>query len=120
MELPGEDPVAQWRGAAEAAAEARAAAKRELAAAQAPDWEAVDARISAAIEAERKFMLTVVGDALGEMLGEQTKRDKQEFTKEVERLWRIMSELQGTIAAFERVDRVARGEPRDSVMKVVN
>jgi hypothetical protein len=73
--------------------------------------ENVDARIAAAIQAERTFILSVVGEAIGQMLAEQHREHIAEFKHEVERLWHVVSELQGTLRAFGRVERIARGEP---------
>ena len=81
------------------------------------DWEQwLDQRL----QRERAFLLEVVANALGQALAEQHKADTQEFTREVERLWKVTSELQATIKSYERIDRITRGEPISSIMKQVN
>ncbi len=94
-ELADRAMVERWRAPAETA----------------PDWSEIDARIQAAIAAERQFILTAAGEAIGQMLADQREHDKQALVEEVNRLWLVVSELQATIAAYQRVDKVSRGEP---------
>lgn len=81
------------------------------------DWEQW---LSERLQRERAFLLEVVANALGQALAEQHKANTQEFTREVERLWKVTSELQATIKSYERIDRITRGEPINSVMRQVN
>jgi hypothetical protein len=78
---------------------------------QAFDWNAwCNQRIAEAIHAEREFMLQVIGDALGEALGRERKRDKSDLAQEVNKLWTCISEIQETIRALNRVN-ASEGKP---------
>ena len=75
------------------------------------DWNAwADAKIAAAIQDERRFMIAVVGEALGEALGKERQADKADLAKEVDRLWAVISEVQQTLRSLDRINS-SEGKP---------
>jgi|RhiMethySRZTD1v2_1073278.scaffolds.fasta_scaffold1656579_1 hypothetical protein len=82
-----------------------------------PDWDAwnrrCDARIQSALADQQKFLLTVVGEALGKHVAKERKAMKRELAEEV-RLLRIeLAEAQTTISELRSVLAAERNAPID-------
>ena len=78
------------------------------------DWASViDERIATAIEAEHEFMLQVMGNALGELLRDARKESADELAGEVRKLWAVLSEMQCTLIALNRIAVTGKGEVID-------
>lgn len=119
MALPLEDPVTKWREDGDERNAARREAKAEIAAAKAPDWSDIDARIRAALEQERKFIFEVVSNSLGQAIGEQHKADREALRHETDRLWAVCKEVQNTVNEFSKTHR-ADGQPGNDLIRRVN
>jgi len=117
---PLEDPIRKWREEAEATAAKREAWKAEMAAAKdrAPDWSAVDERIQAALVQERAFIMEIVGGAIGQLIEEQHKKDREALTRETDRLWAVLKEVQKAMAEYNRIERVTSGSGGDILRRV--
>jgi hypothetical protein len=74
-----------------------------------------DAWIEERIHAHMQLMTEATGEAMAEFVGqrldEQRKQSRDELAEEVRRLWAIISELQLTIRALDRIDRAKAAEP---------
>jgi CHASE3 domain sensor protein len=78
-----------------------------------PDWSAwnrwCDLRIRAALTEQRKFLLAVVAEALGEHVAQERKAVKRELADELRRLRIELAETQTTISELRSVLAAERG-----------
>jgi hypothetical protein len=108
---PLEDKHARWRADAEAAtrqreaaqAELRREAERERDRRRPPsiDWRVIDERISALIEAEKRFIFDAVGEALGEFVGRETQALRAGIAALKSELTRLRRDIDGVTRALE-------------------
>jgi hypothetical protein len=100
---PAEDDIRKWRREGEEMQAARAKARAERLAAEAPDWNAIFGdRVEQIIQQERTFIFQCVGSAIGELLEKQSEKDKKDLQQEIKRLWAVLNEVQKTINEFNR------------------
>ena len=104
------------REAEHARERAQSRERRRLDTAPAPivDWHAeIAAAVETAIEAERAFLFEVMGTALGESLRDARKESADELASEVRKLWAVLSEMQVTLSALNRIAVTGKGEVLD-------
>jgi hypothetical protein len=85
---------------------------------QTPSHDGVSAQWNAWIEerihAHMQLMTEATGEAMAEYVGqrldEQRKQSRDELAEEVRRLWAIITELQSTLRALDRIDRAKAAE----------
>ena len=73
-----------------------------------------NAWIEERISAHMQLMTEATGEAMAEYVGqrldEQRKQSRDELAEEVRRLWAIITELQSTLRALDRIDRAKAAE----------
>jgi hypothetical protein len=73
-----------------------------------------NAWIEERISAHMQLMTEATGEAMAEFVGqrldEQRKQSRDELAEEVRRLWAIITELQSTLRALDRIDRAKAAE----------
>jgi hypothetical protein len=76
------------------------------------DWPAV---IDERIASERELIATSIGAAIGDYVRDVRAEAKDELAAEVRKLWAIVTELQTTLKAFDRIEHAskAKAEPLD-------
>ena len=76
------------------------------------DWSAV---IDERIASERELIATTIGAAIGDYVRDVRAEAKDELAAEVRKLWAIVTELQTTLKAFDRIEHAskAKAEPLD-------
>ena len=76
------------------------------------EWSAV---IDERIASERELISTTIGAAIGDYVRDVRAEAKDELAAEVRKLWAIVTELQTTLKAFDRIEHAskAKAEPLD-------
>ena len=67
------------------------------------------------IASERELIATTIGAAIGDYVRDVRAEAKDELAAEVRKLWAIVTELQTTLKAFDRIEHAskAKAEPLD-------
>ena len=73
----------------------------------------IHAEIAAALESECAFLIEVMGEALGESLRDARKESADELAAEVRKLWQVLTEMQVTLSALNRMAVTGKGEVLD-------
>jgi hypothetical protein len=105
---PLPDPIEKWREKSERARAERERAKRRLAAPPPAPSPSIDERIRAFAEAERRYILSVTSEAIGEFLGGEARK----FDGAIGELRREVAALRASIADAKMALQTTRGETR--------
>jgi hypothetical protein len=101
-----EDPLEMWERNMPKPEEPRPARKLDTGRGPNPNiYQWIEKRL----ETDRKFILEVVGEAIGEMLAEQHKQNKRDLSDEVRELKIELAELQTTLCELRTVLAKERG-----------
>jgi len=73
----------------------------------------VAGEIEAALEVERAFLIEVMGESLGEVLRDMRRESADELAAEVRKLWQVLTEMQVTLSALNRMAVTGKGEVLD-------
>ena len=115
--MKGPDRVAQWREDSEQRQrqheEERAALTEQQHEQVASVEQMIRTAIAQAIVEERTFLVQIIGAALAEALDAEREEQKSELATEVRRLWSVLSEMQATIAAYNRAAAATGKTPID-------
>jgi hypothetical protein len=98
--------VHEWL--AQSANEPEQASSTEDVSAQWNAW--IEERIQAHMELMTESMGVAMAEFVAQQLDEQRKESRNELAEEVRRLWAIITELQSTLRALDRIDRAKAAE----------
>jgi hypothetical protein len=104
--MKGPDRVAKWKEDAEERQrqheEERAALTEQQSEHLATVEQQIRAMVTDAIATEREFLEEIVGQAIGELLAREREDAKSELAAEARKLWAVLTEVQSTLAAYNR------------------